>query len=102
MAQGKITSFLCFCSENGCGFLHTERRVIFQVTGRASVLFSVLIVGAKRMQHGKGRWDSLWWGGALTPRWVRGGTPRVSNNAQNHSSTLQGILVQKSSSHLRE
>lgn len=93
MAQGMV---LLLSSDNSCGFPHTERRGIFQVTGRASVILSVLIVEAMRKQHGKGRWDCPWWGGPATPEWVRGGTPsshpgllspRVSNKAQNHPST---------------
>lgn len=75
------------------------------------LLSSLLIVGVMRTQHGKGRWDSLWWGGAATPRWVRGGTPsshpgllspRGGNKAQNHPSTWKGIFMQKLSSHLGE
>lgn len=108
MAQVMV---LLLSSDNGCGFLHTERRGIFQVTGRASVFLSVLIVGAMRTQHAKGRWYSLWWGGAATPRCVRGGTPsshpgqlspRVSSKAQNHSNTWKGTFMQKFSSHFGE
>lgn len=82
-----FTVVLLLSSDNGCGFPCTERRGIFQVTGRAAVILSVLILGAMRTQHGKSRWDSLWWDGAGTPRWVRG-TP---SNTQDCSH--QGLAI---------